>query len=246
MSFVCSLLAAMSALLVGLSKTGLPGVSIPAIILMTEAFPDDARKSVGAILPILLVGDVFAVAWYRRHADWGRLVRLLPYVLLGTLPGIVVLQVMEGNRLRPVIGYMVLGLLALEVCRQGFGWSKFPHRWWFVAATGMLAGFSTFIANAAMPVMSIYLVSQDFDKEQFVGTNAWFFFILNMSKVPAYCVMGMLTPDMLPMNLWLTPVVLLGALLGVFVLSRIPQRLFDILALVLAGVASLRLILVAG
>ncbi len=83
MSLICILLAVASALLAGISKTGLPGVSIPAILLMTEAYPNDARLSVGAILPVLLVGDVFAVAWFRQHADWGRLVRLLPYVLAG-------------------------------------------------------------------------------------------------------------------------------------------------------------------
>ena len=85
------LLAVASALLAGLSKTGLPGVSIPAILLMTEAYPHDARASVAAILPVLLTGDVFAVAWFRQHADWGRLARLLPYVLAGMLPGVFVL-----------------------------------------------------------------------------------------------------------------------------------------------------------
>ena len=199
MSCISIVLASISALLVGLSKTGLPGVSILAILLMTEAYPDDARLSVGAILPVLLVGDVFAVAWFRRHADWRQLVRLLPYVYAGMLPGVFVLWYLEGNRLRPVIG-AVLGMLAIEICRQRFGWERMPHRWWFMAGTGLLAGFTTFVANAAMPVMSIYLVSQDFDKRKFIGTAAWFFFILNFSKVPMCVAMGILTPAMLPMS----------------------------------------------
>ena len=240
-SWIC---AVVSALLVGLSKTGLPGVSIPAILLMTEAYPDDARLSVGAILPVLLVGDVFAVAWYRQHADWGRLVRLLPYVLAGMLPGVVVLWALEGNQLRPVIGALVLAMLATELCRQWFGWEHMPHRWWFAATVGLLAGFTTSVANAAMPVMTIYLVSQDLDKHQFIGTAAWFFLILNASKVPAYYVMGMLTPSMLPLSAALVPVTIIGALLGVYVLARIPQRFFDGLALALAGVAAARLIVV--
>jgi len=235
------LLASASALLVGLSKTGLPGVSILAILLMTEAYPDDARLSVGAILPVLLAGDVFAVAWFRRHADWGRLVRLLPWVLVGTIPGVFVLLWFEGNQLRPIIGVLVLGMLLVEICRQWFGWERMPHRWWFAAATGFMAGLTTFVANAAMPVMSIYLVSQDFDKRQFIGTAAWFFLILNLSKVPPYCAMGMLTPSMLPTAAALAPLTIVGALLGVYVLSRIPQRLFDALALVLAGIAAVRL-----
>jgi len=237
------LLAAISALLVGLSKTGLPGVSIPAILLMAEAFPDDARASVGAILPVLLVGDVFAVAWYRRHADWGRLLRLLPYVVAGMLPGVWVLTALPGNELRPVIGWMVLAMLTIEIGRQWFRWEHMPHRWWFIAGTGFLAGLATFVANAAMPIMSIYLVSQDLDKHKFIGTAAWFFAILNLSKVPGYWAMGMLTPAMLPMNLWLAPLVILGALLGVYVLARIPQRFFNLLALLFAGIAAMRLVL---
>jgi uncharacterized membrane protein YfcA len=229
--------------LAGLSKTGLPGVSIPAILLMTEAYPNDARISVGAILPVLLVGDVFAVAWYRRHADWGRLVRLMPYVLAGMLPGAAILMWLQGNQLRPVIGAMVLLMLAIELGRQWFGWDNMPHRWWFTAGTGFLAGLATLVANAAMPVMSIYLISQDFDKQKFIGTAAWFFFLLNVSKVPPYCAMGMLTWPMLLLAAALAPLVILGALLGVYVLARIPQQLFNNLALLLAGVAAIRLVL---
>jgi uncharacterized protein len=243
-SLACLLLACVSAALVGLSKTGLPGVSILAILLMTEAYPDDARLSVGAILPVLLAGDVFAVAWFRRHADWGRLLRLLPWVLLGMVPGVFVLMRFEGNRLRPIIGFLVLGMLLVELCRQWFAWERLPHRWWFAAATGVMAGFTTFVANAAMPVMSIYLVSQDVDKQRFIGTAAWFFLILNLGKVPPYYALGMLTPSMLPTAAALAPLTILGALLGVYVLSRIPQRWFDILALALAGIAALRLIAV--
>jgi len=244
MTLVSILLASISALLVGLSKTGLPGVSILAIVLMTEAYPKNAAYSVGAILPVLLVGDVFAVAWFRRDADWGRLVRLLPWVLAGMIPGVFVLLLVKGNALRPIIGWLVLGMLAIEICRQWFGWERMPHRWWFAAATGLLAGFTTFVANAAMPVMSIYLVSQDFDKRQFIGTAAWFFLILNVSKVPAYGAMHMLTWEMLPTAAALAPLTILGALLGVYVLSRIPQRFFDALALALAGIAAIRLMAV--
>ena len=113
-----------------------------------------------------------------------------------------------------------------------------------MAFTGFLAGFATFLANAAMPVMSVYLVSQGFDKREFIGTAAWFFFLLNLSKLPVYYFMGRMTADVLPFDLWLMPVALLGALIGVYILARIPQKLFNALALILAGVAAVRLILV--
>jgi len=234
-----------SALLVGLSKTGLPGVSIPAILLMTEAFPSDARLGIGAILPVLLVGDVFAVAWYRHHAQWGRLWRLFPYVVLGMIPGGLLLHFLrEGNQLRPIIGVFVLGLLALEVCRRRYDWQNVPHQWWFILMVGMLAGFSTIIAHAAFPVMVVYLLSQKMAKQEFIGTAAWFFFIVNLSKVPFYWKTGMVTPVTLEFDLAVAPAVIVGALLGVYVLKKIPQKPFEIIALVFAGVAAVWLIVV--
>jgi uncharacterized membrane protein YfcA len=120
----------------------------------------------------------------------------------------------------------------------------FPHSPWFVGLTGFLAGFSTFIANAAMPVMSVYLISQGFNKREFLGTAAWFFFLLNLSKAPVYGSMGMFRSWMLPFDLWLVVPVLLGSLFGVLILRFIPQKTFNALALLLAGVAAVRLILV--
>jgi uncharacterized protein len=280
-----------SAFLVGFSKTGLPGVSIPAILLMTEACPNDARASVAAILPVLLAGDMFAVFWFHHHANWPRLWRLFPWVLAGMVPGVLVLEYLDGNRLRPWMGWLVLLMLGIELWRRWREWKfvklpmtslpsarelkaicsncelyglspcedcvklaseradspthidLFPHSPWFVAGTGLLAGFSTFVANAAMPAMSVYLISQGFNKREFLGTAAWFFFLLNLSKAPVYGGMGMFEPWMLSFDLWLVPPVLLGSLFGVLVLHYIPQKTFNALALLLAGIAALRLIL---
>jgi len=193
---------------------------------------------------VLLLGDVLAVAWYRHHADWGRLLRVFPYVALGMLPGWLVLRALEANQLRPVIGGLVILLLAVEVARRWFHWEHVPQSRWFVVSTGLLAGFATTVAHAAFPVMSIYLLSQGMAKRQFIGTAAWFFLLVNLSKVPLYLGEGMITPAVLRFDLWVGPAVLLGAALGVFVLTRIPQRLFDGLAFSLAGVAAVRLILV--
>lgn len=243
MGIASYLLGGASALLVGFSKTGLPGVSIPAILLMTEAFSDDAKLAVGAILPVLLVGDVFAVLWYRHHAQWDLLWRLFPYVALGMAPGGIVLWMARENSLRPVIGATVLGLLALEVARRRFDLEHVPHRWWFAAMMGLLAGFATIIAHAAFPVMSIYLIARGARKNEFIGTAAWFFLVLNLSKVPVYLALGgMVTAATLRFDVFLTPLVIAGGLLGVWILPRVPQRLFDALALTLSGVAAVRLI----
>jgi len=237
-------LGGLAAALIGLTKTGVPGAAIPAILLMTEAFSENAKTAVAACLPVLLVGDVLAVAWYRHHAQWRKLAKLLPYVVLGMLPGWLVLRALQANQLRPVIGGLVLALLVLELARRRFQWDHVPRSRWFIAGTGLLAGFATTVAHAAGPVMTIYLLSQGMAKREFMGTAAWFFLLVNLSKIPVYLGEGMITPDVLRFDLVIVPGVLVGAALGVFVLTKIPQRVFDALALSLAAVAAVRLLMV--
>jgi uncharacterized protein len=237
------LLAGAAALLVGFSKTGMPGAAIPAVALMAEAFREQTKLSIGALLPILLVGDLFALAYYRRHARWGRLVELFPYVLAGMVPGYLVLWKAPGDSLRALLGAIILTLLVLQIARQRFGWQPLPDRRWLIGTTGLLAGFGTTVGNAAGPVMSIYLVSQRLDKQEFLGTAAWFFFLVNLSKVPFYLTLGMITPRTLMLDAALIPVVVLGAAIGVGVLKRLPQAVFNTLVLLLAGIAALRLLL---
>jgi hypothetical protein len=241
-SLAAYVLGGTSAILMGLSKTGLPGVSIPSILLMVEAFPDDAKASVGAIMPAILLGDLFAVAWFRRHADWSRLWGLLPYVAVGMASGAWVLGRTTGNELRSILGWLVAALLLVEVCRQYFRWEAMPGRWWFAAVLGLVAGFGTMVGNAAGPVMTIYLISRGLRKQEFIGTSAWFFFIVNLSKLPIMSGLGMLTTDTLGFGLIVACLVPAGALLGIWLLRIIPQRPFDVLALSLAGVAAARLL----
>jgi uncharacterized membrane protein YfcA len=237
-------LGGLAALMVGFSKTGMPGAAIPAVALMAEAFREDTRLSVGALLPMLIVGDLFAVTYYRRHAQWDRLWKLVPYVALGMIPGYLVLRLTEGSSdsLRRLIGIIIVLLLSMEIARKYFGWEKMPDRWWFVGTAGGLAGFGTTVGNAAGPVMSIYLASIRLDKYEFLGTAAWFFFFVNLSKLPVYYSLNMMTQDTLRLDLMIAPAVVVGALIGVTVLKRMPQALFNVLVLFLAGIAALRMV----
>lgn len=236
-------LGAVAASLVGFSKTGVPGAGIPAIALMAEAFHDNTNLSVGAMLPILLFGDLFAIAYYRRHAQWGRLFELAPYVVVGMIPGFLVLWKIQSDGLRILIGGTILVLLVLHVGRQRLGWEHLPNRWWFTAAAGFLAGFGTAMGNAAGPVMGIYLVSKGLEKHEFLGTAAWFFFLVNMSKVPFFLGIGVITSATLAFDAVTAPALIVGAVVGAFIAKRLPQGVFDTLVLTLAGAAALKLIL---
>ena len=160
----------------------------------------------------------------------------------GAAPGALVLAAVDHGQFRGLLGWLILGVLVLEAVRQWFGWTSLPNRWWFTAGIGTLAGFGTTVGNAAGPAMSIYLVSRGLPKQQFMGTWAWFFLIVNTTKVPVFASLGMITPDTLRFDLTIAAGAVVGALAGRRLLTILPQRLFEVLVLVLAAAAALNLI----
>lgn len=226
--------------LAGLAKTGVPGIGVLAVALLTEIFP--ARMAVGAILPLLILGDLFAFGYYWRNAEWPRLWELFPCVVLGIAAGFAFLRMVEDVQLKPLLGALILALTALEWARQGLGWRNFPQRPWFVVGMGTLAGFATTIGNVAGPIMNIYLISKGLDKLRFMSTAAWYFFIFNCVKIPLYCVLGMIDRGTLSFDLACAPAVVAGALLGRAVLQRITLPFFRRMVLVLAAAAALRML----
>lgn len=231
-----------AAVLVGFAKTGIPGLSIVLVVLLANAFPDQTKQSVGVLLPMLIVGDICALLRYRHHAQWGKLVGLVPAVVLGMGAAWAVLGRIPEHLFRPALGGLVLCLIVLEVCRQRFGWNNLPHHWAFRSGTGFGAGFATTMGNAAGPIMSVYLISQGLPKKQFIGTAAWFFFLVNCSKLPIFWHLHMITLDSLKLDALFAPLIVIGALLGIRLLPHIPQKLFDRLVLILSTLAALKLI----
>jgi uncharacterized protein len=239
-------------LMVGVSKTGVPGVGMLVVPMMAAIF--GGRQSVGTVLPMLLVGDVFAVYWYRQHTRWDKLLVLVPWVLTGMAIGGLVMWLL-GERstardlMNPMIGALVLVMLAVYLARQRWGDRLNPSSRAGICATGASAGFSTTVSNAAGPVMQIYLTSLELPKEQFMGTTAWYFFIFNSCKAPIYAALSIMQParpimsgHTLAFNVVVTPVIVLGAFVGKWLLPRLPQREFNALMLFLAGIAALKLI----
>ena len=136
--------AVLAAMLVGFAKTGITGLGILIVPLMAAIFP--AKASVGVLLPMLIVGDLFAVAYYRRHAQWNILCRLLPWVLPGIVAGYFTLRSISSVALAPVLGGLVLLMIVLNVVREKLGpglENHLPRQWWFSAIFGILAGFAT-------------------------------------------------------------------------------------------------------
>jgi len=232
-----------AALMIGFSKTGVPSSGIFAVTLMAMAF--SAKDSVGIILPMLITGDVIAVAYYRRKVVWKYLIVLIPWVLIGVGAGYFFLEVVNDRQLKLTIGCLVLALIALHLVRGRFG-AKLSVPAWLAAGLnpllGGLAGFATMIGNAAGGVMSIYLLGKKLPKEVFVGTGAWFFFLVNLLKVPFSVQLGMITRDSLVFDAWMIVPILVGTWIGIRVLAKLPDRWFQVCVLALSAAGSVKLI----
>lgn len=176
------LIASLASFLVGLGKAGVPSLSLLFNALMIIALP--TKEAVGMVLLLLVIGDVFAVLFYRKHAEWKVLLRLLPAIVVGLLIGTFVLDKIPNELIKPVIGGVILGMFALDQAIK-FRWLKFDEGHPLLARIfGGLLGVTTVVGNSAGPISAMYFMLLKFDKYQFMGTSAWLFFIINLSKVP--------------------------------------------------------------
>lgn len=237
------LVVILCAIFIGFAKTGLPSLGILVVTILMFVFP--AKESVGILLPMLIVGDIFAVIYYRRNVIWKYLVSLIPWVLVGIISGYFILDVINGDQLKPMIGAIVVGMTLLHVLqkRLGEGLDQYlPQSTLFTGFMGILGGFTTMVGNAAGGVMDIYLLVKKLPKRDFVGTGAWFFLSVNLLKVPFYIYLGLINTSSITFNLWLFPAIVVGAFIGARVLSLIPQKVFQVLVLVLAAIGGVRLL----
>ncbi|MFJ6726346.1 sulfite exporter TauE/SafE family protein [Streptomyces sp. NPDC091281] len=239
---------AAAALLVGFSKTAVSGANTVSLAVFAAVLP--ARASTGVLLPILIAGDVLAVLTYRRHAHWPTLVRLFPAVAAGVVVGTVFLAWAGDGAVRTSIGAILLLMTAVTVWRRrAAGASDGPDAVLTrsgrlkARSYGVLGGFTTMVANAGGPVMSMYLLSAGFRKLGFLGTSAFFFLIVNVSKVPFSVGLGLIDGNSLLLDAALVAFVVPGAVLGRWAVERINQRLFEQIVIVATVAGGLYLLL---
>ncbi|MDQ4214854.1 sulfite exporter TauE/SafE family protein [Microbacterium capsulatum] len=227
------ILLALAGTIVGLSKTALPGANTISIAVFAAILP--ARTSTGALLLLLIVGDMFALLSYRRHAHWPTLLRLAPAVAAGLVLGAVFLAFAGNGVVRPVIGAILLAMTGITLWRRRRApTAAEPHGHLDTTlGYGTLGGFTTMVANAGGPVMSLYFLAMRTPVNVFLGTAAWFFAIVNLVKVPVLVGLGLITAPVLLLDAVLVPMVVLGALFGRWLIPRIHQGVFDRIVLML-------------
>lgn len=237
------MLAALAALCIGLAKGGFGGLGMVAVLLMAQVLP--ARESTGAILPMLITADIFAVKAYHQHADRKLVLRLLWPALAGIVCGWLLMPHIPAHVFGRVIGWLTLGLIILVLIQKyGGPMLKFAAEHPGIAwPFGWLAGITTMLANAAGPVMTIYLLACKLPKMEFVGTAAWFFLTVNLVKVPFSTSLGLINGNSLTLNLILAPLVIGGVFAGRWLIKKVNQQVFEWLMILFSLAGAIRLIL---
>jgi uncharacterized membrane protein YfcA len=234
---------AFCATMMGITKTGIPGLGILAVPLMANVFKD-TKESTGLLLGILILSDIFAIIYHRNNARWHHIVRLLPAAACGIVAGYFGLKFVNNDQLKPIIGAIVLLMLGVNFwrTRNRSENDTIPTPSWLAFWLGFIAGVTTMMANAAGPVMIIYLLAMRLPKMELVGTGAWFFFIVNWIKVPFSANLGLMNSASVKVNLLMLPFIFIGAILGIFFLKKLPQKTFIIIVQILAAVAAINLL----
>lgn len=232
-----------SAMLIGMSKVGVPGVSM--IVVPALAFIFGAKQSTGVLLPILMMADIFGVIYYRRHANWKYLVKVIPWAIIGLLLALWVGEIVNDNQFKNMISILVfisIGLMLWQDKKKNK--NLFPDNIWFAAFMGILGGFATMIGNVAGPVFAIYLLAMHLPKNSFIGTGAWFFMIINLTKFPLQLfVWDNITIETLTINLITLPAIALGAIVGFKFVKIIPEHTYRGIVIFITAVSAFLLLI---
>ncbi|MDR3261543.1 MAG: sulfite exporter TauE/SafE family protein [Tannerella sp.] len=232
----------LSALFIGMSKTGIQGINMLTIPLMALIF--GAKSSTGLILPMLCFSDILAVLYYRRETRWKYIFRLLPSALAGFVLALAVDKFVPPAEFKHLLaGCLLVVIVVMIWSERGKKENKLINRWWYGPVFGLLGGFTTMIGNAAGPVMAIYLLSVKLPKYSFVGTSAWFFLVINYLKLPIQVfAWHNITLSSLLLNLYTVPFMIIGAAVGIYIVKKLPEKGFRMFITVVTVISVLILL----
>tara|TARA_A100001015_G_scaffold264897_1_gene312825 strand:- start:523 stop:1263 length:741 start_codon:yes stop_codon:yes gene_type:complete len=241
LSLINYIIAAICAFLLGISKSGIKGIA--SLIVTGLALVYGAKNSTGIMMPLLLVGDVFAITYYKRHVQKEYIIKLLPWMVLGVLLGVI-----GGNYISESIFKNGMALIILFSVGLMYYWENkkdktVPSHWSFASSMGLLAGFTTMIGNLAGAFSNIYFLAMRIPKNNFIGTAAWLFFFINSFKVPFHIwSWKTINSESILISLKLIPFVIMGLIAGVFLVKKIEDEIYRKLILLFTAIGGVAIL----
>ena len=217
------LLAFLATLMLGLSKSGIKGIGVIIVTIMALVF--GSKDSTGILIPMMIFADIFAVIYYHRHTQWHFLGKLLPSMVVGVLIGVWIGNDIPEILFKQLMAALILLTVVVMFVIDRLNKKIIPNHWLFSGSMGLVSGFTSMIGNLAGSFSTIYFLAMRLPKNEFIGTAAWLFFIINIFKLPFHIfVWKTVNIDSLRVNLLLFPAVILGFFLGVFLVKKIQNE----------------------
>jgi len=208
------------AFIIGLAKAGLKGIDMLNVTLMALVF--GSKASTGIVLPLLCAADIAAVIYYNRHAQWNHFWKLVPWMAIGILIGVYAGKDMNEPVFRKLMAGIILLSIIVIVVMELRKSIHIPTHPLFAAGTGVVAGIATMLGNLAGAFSNLYFLAMRLTKNDFIGTAAWLFLVINLFKLPFQVLYWKnITPSSLMADLLLLPSLALGFLLGLKIVKNI-------------------------
>ena len=225
-----------AAFIIGLSKAGLKGIDMMNVTIMALVF--GGKASTGIVLPLLCVADIMAVKYYHRHAQWPHFWKLLPWMMLGILMGVFAGKDLNEAVFRKVMAIIIMATVIIMIALEFRKTDMVPSNKLFVAGTGVVAGFTTMLGNLAGAFSNIYFLAMRMPKNDFIGTAAWVFLVINLFKLPFQVLYWKnINAATLQTDLLLLPALAAGFWAGLKIVSKIKDDSYRkvVILLTLAG-----------
>lgn len=214
------MLILVASFIIGLSKAGLKGIDMLNVTIMAIVF--GGKASTGIVLPLLCVADIGAVIYYHRHAQWNHFWKLIPWMAIGILIGVFVGKELDEAVFRKIMALIIIATAGIMIAMEFRKIQSISANKLFVSGTGLVAGFTTMLGNLAGAFSNIYFLAMRMSKNDFIGTAAWVFLVINLFKLPFQVLYWKnITAASLQTDLLLLPALALGFWAGLKIVSRI-------------------------
>ena len=220
--------------LLGLSKSGIKGIGIVLVIILAFVFGEKA--STGVLLPMLICADIMAVIYYNRHANWFYIKKLMPWMIAGVLFGVWLGNYISETLFKRTMAIIIIASVFTMLYTERRSSTNIPKNRFFSIGAGFFAGFSTMIGNLAGPIANVYFLAMRLPKNEFIGTVAWLFFLINVIKLPFhFLVWKTVTKETLVLNSVLLPVIVISFFSGIWIVRQISNVHYRRLILIMTA-----------
>ena len=225
-------LIALSAFIIGLSKAGLKGIDMLNVTIMTIVF--GGKASTGIVLPLLCAADIMAVKYYHRHAQWPHFWKLIPWMVAGILVGVFIGKDLNEAVFRKIMATIIVLTVVIMLFMEFRKSVSIPQNKLFTAGMGLVSGFTTMLGNLAGAFSNIYFLAMRLPKNDFIGTAAWVFLVINFFKLPFQIIYWKnITASTLVTDLALLPFLAAGFWLGIKLVAIIKDDMYRQVVIVL-------------